>query len=1108
MVLTLLSVVGHAQTITGSVRGVISDPSGAVIPNAAVTATNLATGVNYSAQTNGDGLYSVRYLPIGRYTIAVTAKGFQDERSSAFQLEIDQEATINVPMHLQGTTAQVTVTIDATPILDTENSTLGTSIDGAMIESMPMNGRDFTAATVAVPGSIHTGGHMNEEPDVNGNREQSNSFLLDGMDIYEQMDGGGFNSNSGASYIPNPDALQEVRVITSNANAEFSNVNGGQIIAVTKSGTNALHGNALFAIQDYNMDANSWSNKHTSGTAASITPFTSSFFAGTVGGPILKNKLFFFADYQGYRHHEAGSTANNSVIPENMRNGDFSAVTGGTLHDKDGNPFTDNQIPTSMFSSVAQFLFAHPKAYPEPTITTDNVIQDNYQGPSGSYKHNNQGDFKMDWNARPSDQVSGRLSMMNTVQASTAVAIPATMPFSPGPVPYTSIVLNEVHTFSPNIINEFRAGFGRNGFLSGSPTDPSGVFGTTGNSQIGLTLPQGNTVGFTEQSIGSSITTVGDSGENQRFELNTFSYGDNLSLQRGHHLFKMGAEFVRYQTNFYYGGNSGMLGTMSYSGKYSGSGLGGPTSIADFVLGYVDQLETDEATAQFTPPGLFGQRSWRDGVFVQDDYKLRPNLTLNLGVRYDYTQPIYEVNNRETNINLKTGALELAGKNGNSRALYNPTYTNFQPRVGFAYSYGPKWVLRGGYGITSYFEGMGVNLRLTQNPPWEQVYSINGTPPSGDAPLGTPLPVTVGVPTSGTYAGGNSYKAWDPNVRPSESQEYSLTTEYQIDKTSSIRVGYVGEVTRNLTIPIWANQWPASCAGATTCPAAPFGTSLGDTAVVKETATTASMNYNALQAVYRQHGSKGLDFTANYTYSKAMTNGSNGFNGIWGTSTIWYQQNAFDLAAEYGPSPLDATHNISASLVYELPFGHGRQFAGSINPIADTLVGGWKLSGLASYFTGNPVTLGSPNNYGGQLHDVGQDRPNHLRKMHIANRSTDHWFGTDPSVTPCISQLGGGYSSGDPSTCAYSTESYTGWGTASNGSERGPGFQNIDLSLFKAFRLYEEHRIEFRADAYNAFNMTSLGNPDTGVANATFGRINGTRTNNQRTMQLTLNYKF
>jgi hypothetical protein len=1099
---------GRAQTITGSVRGMVTDPSGAVISDAAVTAANVATGLTYQAKTNNEGLYSVRYLPIGSYTIAVAAKGFSNAHTSAFQLEIDQEATINVALKVQGSTSDVTVALDVAPILSTENSTLGTTVDENSIESMPMSGRDFTVATVAIPGSIHTGGQMNEQPGINGNRQEANSFLLDGMDIYNQMNGVGFNSNSGAQYLPNPDAIQEIRVITANANAEFSNVNGGQIVAVTKSGTSQLHGSGFFQLENYNMNANTWSNKHTTGTAAALTPYTQSYFGGSVGGPILKSKLFFFADYQGYRYHAAGGTANSTVIPTEMRNGDFSAVTG-QLHDKNGVPFAGNQIPTSMFSPVAKFLFANSAAYPIETVPTKNGnFQNNFLGHSGNFDHVNQGDAKLDWIVGVNDKVNGRLTMLNNVGGTISTSIPASFPFSPGPVPYTSFVLNEVHIFSPNLINAARAGFGRNGFLSGSPTDPSGLFGSTGNQKVGLTLPQGSTLGFTAQSIGSNVNQVGDGGENQKFELNTFSYGDDLSWQHGRHLFKMGAEMVRYQTNFYYGGSAGILGTMKYTGEYSGNGLGGPTSIADFVLGYVSTVESDEDSSSFTQPAYFGQRSWRDGFYVQDDYKFKPNLTLNFGLRYDYTQPIYEVNNRQSNINLKTGALELAGKDGNSRALYNPTYTGFQPRVGFAYSVTPKAVVRGGYGITSYFEGMGVGNRLTQNRPWQQSFEVVGTSPSTGS-LGTPLPVTQGVPpSSGAFVTNTNYYAWDPNDRPSLSQEYNLTTEYQIDRTSSIQVGYVGEVTRNLTVPVWANQWPSSCAGASTCPNAPFGSSLGATANVRESATTASMNYNALQVVYRQHGAKGLDFTANYTYSKAMTNGSEGFNGIYGADAIWFQQNAFNLAAEYGPSPLDATHNISASMAYELPFGRNRQFANSINPIADLLIGGWKVSGLVSYFTGNPVTLGSPNNYGGQLHDVGQDRPNKLRKMNIRNRSVAHWFGDDPSATPCYSQPDGSFTNNTSNTCAYSSESYTGFGTASNGSERGPGFQNIDMSLFKSFKIFEQHSVEFRADAFNTFNMTSLGNPDTGVTDSNFGNINGTRTTNPRTMQLTLNYKF
>jgi Carboxypeptidase regulatory-like domain/TonB dependent receptor len=1104
---------GRAQTVTGSVRGTITDPTGAVIANATVTVTNLNTGIKSITKTNVDGLYSVDFLPIGRYVVTVTSSGFAEETSSPFQLEIDQQATINVPMRVNTASTQVTVSFDVAPILNTESPTLGVTVSGNTIASMPLNGRDLTAATVAIPGSIHSGGQMNEEPGVNGNRQEDNSFLLDGFDIYNQMNGVGFNNTSGAAYLPNPDALEEIRVITSNANAEFSNANGGTVIAVMKSGTNSLHGSAFEQIENYNMNANTWDNKHTSGVPAAVTPYTQSYFGGEVGGPILKDKLFYFLDYQGYRYHSSGGTASTSVIPAAWRRGDFSDLltqAGIQLHDANGNAFQDNQLPIN--NPVAQFLFAHPEAYPLPNAEPTDVSygdQNNYQGPSSNFNTTNQGDAKIDWKIRDKDQLSGRFTTMGNENGTSFVAVPATFPFSNGTVGYTSVVLNEVHVFSNNATNELRVGFGRNSFGSGEPTDPSGLFGLTGNQKVGLTLPQATYMGFTQQKFsGSPTSSVGDGGTGQYFALNNFAYGDDFTWQHGRHLIKMGAQFIRYQQNFYYGGSAGALGTMTYSGNYSGDG--GYAAVADFVLGYVTELESDSNAAQTTAPGLFGQRSWRDGFFIQDDYKLRPNLTLNLGIRYDYTQPLYEVHNRETNINLQTGAFEYAGQNGNSRALYNATFDQVAPRVGFAYSISPRVVLRGGYGITTYFEGMGVGLRLTQNPPWQQVYTLLGVAPSGGA-NGQPLPVTTGLPSasSGSYTGCNTYSLWDPNIRPSLTQSYSLTTEYQLNDHSSVQVGYVGNDTHNLTIPVWANQWPASCAGAATCAAAPFADNpqLGATAAIKETATTAMSNYNALQAVYRWRSSHGLDFTANYTWSKAMTNGSQGFNGIFGTNGIYYQQNAFDLAAEYGPSPLDATHNISSVVVYELPFGQGRQFGANMNRAADLLLGGWKLSGLVSYFTGNPLTITSPNNYGGQLHDVGSDRANHLNTLNISNRSINHWFGTGASATPCFSQPNGAIT-GNANTCAYSTESYSGFGTASNGSERGPGFQNVDLSLFKTFRIIESQSLQFRADAFNSFNLASYGNPDTGVADSGFGVINSSRLNNPRTMQLTLSYHF
>jgi len=642
---------------------------------------------------------------------------------------------------------------------------------------------------------------------------------------------------------------------------------------------------------------------------------------------------------------------------------------------------------------------------------------------------------------------------------------------------------------------------------------------------MGLGLPQGFVKGFSHQKYSNTnLTDIGDTNPlGQSFDI-TFSYGDDLSWQRGRHLFKFGAQFLRYDLNFNYGGNSGPLGIDAYTGAFSG-GSASNSSIADFVLGYVDTVASDSSTSIVQLPGDVGQRQWRQGYYVQDDYKVRQNLTLNLGIRYDFYQPMYEVNNKQSNVSETDGTLQVAGVNGNSRAMYNPYYGGFEPRVGFAYTLTPKFVVRGGYGIISYFEGMGENTRLTQNPPWIKAFNTVALEPTGKA-LGVPLPVSTGAPVNQTNPNGATYRQWTKDIRPSETQAFNLTTEYQISKSSSVQVGYAGQLENHLATYSRPNQWPNSCAGQTNCfdPAYVYTSTPNSIGVhgpvqINSTRTTASMNYNALQAVYKQHNSKGLDVILNYTYSKAMTNGGNGFDafGLGGAPGFWGQENFYNLNAEYGPSPLDTTHVLSASMVYDLPFGRGRQFASSINPVADMLFGGWKLSGVGAYYTGTALTITSAGNFGNQVHNIGYSRAIHLRPMHIANRSVNSWFGTDPSALACQSAKGGGYVQpnaakgiGDSATCAYSTESYTNFSTGTNGSERSPSVQNVDLSLFKSFKIYEGHTLAFRADAFNAFNLTSLGFPDTNAGNSTFGQINNTRNSGagQRNIQLGLNYHF
>jgi hypothetical protein len=1106
----------NAQTTTGSVQGTVTDTSGAAIPGVQVTAQNVDTGISTSATSNYVGLYSIRFLPVGRYSIIALGKSFAEYKTNAFQLDINQIATINIAMQVQTATTKVEVQADVQPLLNQENPTLDFTVSGTSMANLPMDGRSFMAATSAIPGSIHSGGTATEQPVINGNRPETNSILLDGIDISDNLTG------TNQIYTPSPDAIEQLKVITSNPGAEYSQANGGIIVVVTKSGTNQIHGNAFMQLENHDMDANTWSNKHTSGSSAAISPNTQTYFGGTVGGPIIKDKLFYFADYQGLRNHYTG-TGFASLVPQAFLRGDLSALLAGPnpiqLYDSQNNfaRFKNNQIPVR--SSVAQFILAHPTLYPAPNITNPNPLDftNDYIGPNDYAERTNQGDVKIDWKASSKDSVNGRFTMQSDLAGTVVSPLAVTIPKGPETQSYTALVLNEVHQISTEIVNEATIGFGR--YIQGGhePTDPSGLFGTSGNQKVGVNLPQGGFVGFAAQGFGGNegLTSIGGTEQPTPETENDFVYGDQLSWQHGRHLIKLGAQFVRYQQNFSFS-HEPILGDFGYAGVFTAApdGTGG-YDFADYLLGYAQELDALNGLSRD------GDRQWRDGVFVQDDYQVTNKLVLNLGMRWDYSQPIYEQNNKEVNIGLTPtdiGTVYYAGQNGASRALYNPTYDQFLPRIGFAYSVTPKFVIRGGFGVSTLFEGMGVGGRLTQSPPYTNTYTITATNPTSTSG-GTPLSVNQGLPANST-AGGN-YNAWDTNDRPGWSNEFNLTTEYQLSNQSSIRVGYVGNTTLHLAIPMIATQL--------TSPGAPsrFQKLLTSTRLavnqlqIVETRSAGISNYNALQAVYRIRNSRGIDFAANYTYSKTLSNGAEGWDGFNGTGSYgYYQQNYYDLAAEYGPSAADVRHVLSGSLVYEIPFGKGKQFAGKINRVSDLALGGWKLSGIASAYTGLPIDLYSVPAYSALVLSGSHPRPDHLRPMHIKNRSVipldNNWWGTDPSAVPCVSSITGGYLTGpgfgDPSTCAYGSESFTNFGDASNGSERGPKFRDVDLSAYKDFHITESHRVEFRADAFNAFNIANYGTPnrqvsDSGAPNANWGRITSTM-GNQRILQLGLNYRF
>ncbi len=1085
-----------AQTITGSVTGTVTDATGAVVSGAKVTATNVDTGVSTSETTNGSGIYSIRFLQIGKYKVETEASGFKKQLYGPFSLEIDQTAKINAVMSAGGADTIVTVTDQVQPILNTENATLGETFTENTINSIPLNGRDFSQLTVFTPGAVSTnygqfGGQNSAErdtsgstiPNVNGNRAQSNNYLLDGQEINE-------NLNNTVGYTPSPDSLGQIRVISSNANAEFGNVNGGDVVMVTKSGTNALHGSVFGFLENYNLDANSWTNKF-QGNA--ISPFTQTIFGGTLGGPILKDKLFFFIDYEGYREH-SGGTATVSVAPAAFRNGDLSSLLSADPNNiiqlyntqNPGGPvrYANNQVPVT--NPVAQYLFSHPNIYPLPNNATSDPlgINNNYKGPTARFQRNDQGDAKIDWHLFTKDVISARYSQGYAQDGQTKVPIAVQFPIASS-YPDHLFTVNWTHTLSSAIVNEARASYARIRFNSGVSTDPSGVFGLTGNAVVGIPSPAQLTSGFSIQNFQNGSTARGNGiidqvGVNPTPEVfidNVFEYGDNLTWQRGKHLLKFGAQVTRYQQNSFYPGNNGELGYFNYSGQFTTApGAGKTYGFADFLSNKVYEAAVGQVV------GRTGQRQYRDAFFAQDDYRITPQLTLNLGLRYEFDQPIYEVNNKQTNLDLATGAILLAGQNGNSRALYNATYTNFMPRLGFAYQAQPRLVFRGGYGITNYLEGTGANLRLTQNPPFHNDFDSIASVPSvnnGVYSPGTPLLASNGFPTK--IKPVTTFYAWRKNLQPASIQEFSLTTEYQLTNTSSLQVGYVGELGHHLTDPAYGNQLTAPNTPA------PYAKLVGQNGVVKITASDSALNYNALQTVYRQRLTAGLEFTANYTYSKALTNDI----GYYGASNIqqqYYQQNFYDLASEWGPSGADVRHAFNATGTYNLPYGRGQRFGSDSNFLLQEVLGGWKLSGSGVFYTGFPVTVSSPANYSNQVFAyTGAARPDQIRPVQIVNRSVAHWFGTTPNF--------------------YAPQAQDHFGNVRPGSLRAPGFLNVDMALEKSFTVFRENRINFRGDFFNALNIASYGNPDNNITDTNFGQITTTRST-ERHIQLELKYAF
>jgi hypothetical protein len=1109
-----------AQTVTGAITGEVTDPSGAVVPGAQVVAHDVDTGVDTATTTDSAGAYTIKFLPIGHYKVTVQANGFKTAQVPQFTLEVLQTAKFNVQLTVGGGSASVEVSA-AAPILDTSDYTLGSTFTENTISNFPLNGLDFSSLTLYVPGATSTYGntgttsierdtYYSDSVNMNGNRAQANNYTLEGIDMNETF-------NNEIAYSPAPAALAEVKVLTANTPAEFGNVNGAGVVSVLKSGTNAFHGSAYGYVQNYRLNSNSWQNKNQTPVVPN-NPYSQDQFGGTLGGPILHNKLFFFVDYLGSRYHRGG-IGSVSVLTQKMRTGDFSELLAGSnpiqLYDPLNNntPYANNQgVP--ILNPVAQFLIANPSLYPEPNaVPTDGIAANNYQAHTRTYKANNQGDIKVDYQISGHDKLSGFYSMSTAYDGTTPVL--AISFNGPNLYPTKLSGANWVHTFSPSLVNSLRIGFTRTVWAQNFSVDSTGQFGDTGNQKVGITFPNQSLPGYSGQSISGGIFAGGNPVYGGGLIDNTYSYIDALSWQKGRHYFTFGLSMMRYQNNYPTANNNGYLGQLGYNGNFTkdatgvntNSGYGG----ADFVLDRISSAAVTFASVNV------GQRQWRSGFYFNDDFKLLPSLTLSYGFRYELDQPWVEQNNKTGNIDEATGqviyahAVPAGAPAGagvcKNPGCYNWNFRQFMPRLGFAYQVNPRAVVRGGYSATSFFEGNSSNQRLTSITPFIQAMNVNIQQPTVGS---ITQPLTTADAFSQSAQAGGTYNVYPQDIQPAFIHNYNLTVEYALTHLLSLQVGYVGESGQHiedygnlnqLKVPNDPTSAPFYNNPYIGCQTAAATQICSNPLLVTE--SRAMMNYNALQAVLRQHVSNtGLEYTINYTYGKAMTNSLgnyalnvNGYSGAF--------QNYYDSAADYGPAGYDIKHNFSGTAVYSIPVGHGKKYLSDSNRAFDEALGGWRISAAGVSYTGFPESMTS-NVSSNTNTFFGNDRANQYRPLRIRNRSLKNWFGDDPSAQPCTT------SGVDNGVCAFGAPAQNTFGTSRNGSVRGPGFHDLDMSAMKDFRIFREHFIGFQFDAFNAFNIVSYGNPDTGINDSGFGQIvqqNSIRST-ERHLQFSLRYTF
>jgi Carboxypeptidase regulatory-like domain/TonB dependent receptor-like, beta-barrel len=701
-----LQAAAYAQTGAASITGLVADATGAAAPGVTITATNQATNVPYTALSNDAGNYTITAVPVGTYVVKAELAGFKTATTKAMTLEAKQIARLDFRMEVGGIEDTIEVTAQA-PVLQTESATVGEVISGNTVQSLPLNGRNVGQLALLLPGTVtynprgftNIGSVNMNRPFVNGNREQTNNFTVDGLDVNETID-------NRVAYQPSPDALAEISVETNNYAADVGNVGGALISNVIKSGANQFRGNAFEFYRNGDFDANTWENNRSGAKRAERKQH---IYGATLGGPIVKDKLFFFADYQGSRHDNPGE-GTASVAPEAWRRGDLSSVTVPIRDPLTGLPFPGNQIPLDRISPTARAILNDPANYPLPNREVSGV-SGNYVGPTLFTIRAHQGDVRLDWNASANDKLFGRFSFATYEDRREKAPFPLVVT-TRNDQPFWNVGFDWNHVLGPSVINEVLVGFSRTKVVA-ETLDWAGI----GAANASYGIAGGQPIdGLSQINWGSGLTLPGAIATDSDTLAKTYQINEKLTWLKGRHAFKFGGQFLRYSQQRFYAGNNGLLGSITFNGTFTGF------AFSDFLLDRV----SGKGRGGGDPTDPWTHLQNRIGLFVQDDFKVRPDLTLNLGLRWAYTSPLVEKDNRQSNFDLTTGE-QIFAKDGSieDRALYKPYYKGFEPRFGVAWSVSDRLVLRGGYGISQFMEGTGANLRLPLNPPFFFESNVN-----------------------------------------------------------------------------------------------------------------------------------------------------------------------------------------------------------------------------------------------------------------------------------------------------------------------------------------------------------------------------------------------